>query len=606
MNLHFVWKIHLDVGPEQLWRYISDTDRLNQAAGLPQWAFHYVPETDGGSRQMGEMTYRGWHIRWEEQPFQWVTGRHYEVVRIYHNGPLKRFHTAVTLHRQDEGTLLEQNVVAEPRWAVFAPAIYFEIGWMSRRRFERAYHDIETFLRGNSRSAYRIAPPTPTPAARLDLYRKKLANVPGSELLPRLLRAVEGLQDYELDRMRPFEFADEWKADRKETLRLFLHAARAGLLDLSWDVICPGCRGAKERVEGLRGLKKEAHCNACNITYTANFAESVEVTFRPNASVRRLNVAAYCSGGPMKAPHVVAQQRIPPGESRTIELHLDSGQYRLASAKIETAGVLRVAAGARDSGDLPRVSIESSGFSPNVVDVLPETSLILSNDDPRELTVRVERTIWPGQAATAAMVIAFQEFRTLFSEEVLAPDTPIEVGATTLFFTDLKSSTSMYERIGDAPAYALVRHHFDILRESIARFDGAVVKTIGDAVMAAFRDPRNAVEAAMDIQRKIAEDNHRRGGDPELLVKIGIHHGPCIAVTLNQMLDYFGTVVNLAARVQHESRGGDIVLTEDVWSDPYIRELLARVPHQDTVADVQVRGLSGPCRIHRLEFGEMR
>jgi len=76
------------------------------------------------------------------------------------------------------------------------------------------------------------------------------------------------------------------------------------------------------------------------------------------------------------------------------------------------------------------------------------------------------------------------EFRALFSEELLAPDTPISVGAVTLMFTDLKASTAMYEEIGEAPAYALARRHFSLLRESIAKCDGTVVKDhrrFGDA-----------------------------------------------------------------------------------------------------------------------------
>src|SRR4029077_8302683 len=133
----------------------------------------------------------------------------------------------------------------------------------------------------------------------------------------------------------------------------------------------------------------------------------------------------------------------------------------------------------------------------------------------------------------------------------------------TLMFTDLKASTSLYEEIGDARAYALVRRHFDLLRDTITKCDGALVKTIGDAVMAAFFDPAKAVEAAFEMHRAIGEDNVARG-EPAVALKIGIHHGPCIAVNLNDMLDYFGTAVNLASRIQKESRGGDVVVTEDI------------------------------------------
>ena len=83
--------------------------------------------------------------------------------------------------------------------------------------------------------------------------------------------------------------------------------------------------------------------------------------------------------------------------------------------------------------------------------------------------------------------------------------------------------------------------------------DGAVVKTIGDAVMASFGDPADAVKAALAMQA-------RDRCDHELVLKLGIHVGPSVVVTLNDRLDYFGSTVNMAARLQGQSQGGDIVL----------------------------------------------
>jgi class 3 adenylate cyclase len=125
------------------------------------------------------------------------------------------------------------------------------------------------------------------------------------------------------------------------------------------------------------------------------------------------------------------------------------------------------------------------------------------------------------------------------------------------------------------------------------------VKTIGDAVMAVFVDPARAVEAAFEMHGAIEADNTVRG-EPALSLKIGIHHGPCIAVTLNDILDYFGTAVNLAARIQKESRGGDMVLTEDIWGDPDVQEVLRRRPHEHEVIVCEIRGLRGMKTVHRL------
>jgi len=598
MAVRFVWKIPIQAPPERLWRYIADTNRVNQYAGLPEFTFRYVPDADGGSRQVGETRYMGWRLEWDEHPFEWIEGQRFEVLRSYHNGPLQDFRTTVVLHRQNGGSVLEQTVLCRPRWFFVTPALYWELGVIARRRFEAAYRKIEQILQQESRDQLVTGPRTPIPRARVEAIGKKLANAPGHDLLPKLIDAVETLPPDELDRMRPFAFADRWKADRRETLKLFLHASQAGLLDLSWDLICPGCRGTPERHGTLRDVKKQAHCPACNIQYDADFAQSVEVSFRPNPAIRRIKVVHYCSGGPMNAPHVIVQQQIPARESRSLELAFAPRHYRLRSLQLQNTAALSVSS--ESTGSAARLTIHRPILEPLDIEVAPQFTLTLENLDSKPATVMIERTAGDPIAATAAMVIAMDEFRSLFSQEVLAPDTPISVGAVTLLFTDLKASTMLYEQIGEAPAYGLVRRHFDLLRECISRHDGALVKTIGDSVMAAFVDPAKAVEAAFDMHRAIAADNASRG-EPALSLKVGIHHGPCIAVNLNDILDYFGTAVNLAARVQKESSGGDIVLTDELWSDPQVRDVVEGMRHRYQMLERTIRGLSGSRIIHRLE-----
>jgi adenylate cyclase len=597
VKLRFEWKIPMSTPPQELWRYVADTNRINQYAGLPEFSFRYLPEDDGGSRQIGETRYMGWRLRWDEHPFEWIEGRYYEVVREYHNGPIRKFHTAVSLHPDTGGTLVHQTITCEPRWSFAIPAIYFELGVSSKRRFRAAYQKIEKFLNGNSESPFVPVPRVAIPPGRLDVIRQRLKDASGRQWLPRLIEAIETMPDEELDAMRPFVFADRWKVDRREVLKLFLQASQAGLLDLSWDVICPGCHGAPERHASLKRLKAEAHCPACNIRYGVDFAESVEVRFRPNPSIRRIDVVRYCSGGPMNAPHIVAQQQIAAGASKTVDVRLHPWKYRIRSLKSETSSMIRTVAGAKESH--ATVRIHRRALAPAMLELAPELSLTLQNDDDIDITVMIERIAGNENAATGAMVIAMNEFRTLFSEEVLAPDLPISVGAVALMFTDLKASTSMYEELGDAPAYAHVQRHFDLLREVVARCEGTVVKTIGDSVMAAFYDPANAVEAAFEMHRAMDADNDARG-EPALSLKIGIHHGPCIAVNMNDILDYFGTAVNLAARIQKESRGGDVVVTEQIWEDPQVQAVVAGRGAEVDRVSCAIRGLSGERNIYRI------
>jgi adenylate cyclase len=603
MKIRFTWKLTLEAAPDRLWRYVADTNRLNQYAGLPEFTFHYVPEPDGGSRQIGETRYMGWGLQWEEHPFEWIEGRYFKVIRSYLNGPMREFRTSVRLTPRGEGTFLEQTLECEPRWIIALPAIWWEIGVTSKRRFVAAYRKIDQFLKGESDSPLAPMVRQAIPAGRVDIIRARLETAAAAPHLPRLIQDIETLDDEALDQMRPFVFADRWRTDRREVLKLFLHASQAGLLDLSWDVLCPGCRGASERHRTLRNLRAQAHCPACNIKYDADFADRVEITFRPNPLIRRVEVLRYCSGGPMNSPHTVLQQNIEPGESRTLQLRLSPWKYHVRSLKLSSETYLRTDTGS----DRPEASItiQRPMLEPGSLDVRPDFVLAIHNKDDKPITVSLERVAGRENAATAAMVIAMQEFRTLFSAEVLAPETPISVGAVTLLFTDLKSSTAMYESLGEAPAYVLVQRHFDLLREVISMANGAIVKTIGDAVMAVFLDPGHAVEAAFEMHNAILKDNANRG-EPHLTLKIGIHHGPCITVNQNDVLDYFGTTANLAARLQRESEGNDIVISEDVWQDPAVQQVLQKRGCQPRTRECLVRGLSGPRKVYVLNAGPDR
>jgi len=87
--------------------------------------------------------------------------------------------------------------------------------------------------------------------------------------------------------------------------------------------------------------------------------------------------------------------------------------------------------------------------------------------------------------------------------------------------------------------------------------------------------------------------------DPVRFLKIGIHAGPCIAVNANGKLDYFGTTINTASRVEHECRGGQIVLTDDALDDA-AREFLAERGIVPEMTQVHLRGLSAPIALYRI------
>ncbi len=198
---------------------------------------------------------------------------------------------------------------------------------------------------------------------------------------------------------------------------------------------------------------------------------------------------------------------------------------------------------------------------------------------------------------SGAELLSNQTFLDLFVPETIVAGEGLSVRRLALLFTDLQGSTALYDRIGDLKAFDLARLHFGSLRECISRHSGALVKTIGDAVMASFVDPLDALCAARDMQAQIAQLNADAGSDL-IGLKVGLHAGACLAVTLNDRLDYFGQTVNIAARVQALARAGEIVVTADVLSLAGAAELVTDL--QIESGDVELRGIAEDVRVHRL------
>ena len=202
----------------------------------------------------------------------------------------------------------------------------------------------------------------------------------------------------------------------------------------------------------------------------------------------------------------------------------------------------------------------------------------------------------PGQS-----LLVLPEFQKLFPQEKLLPDESLEVTRAALVFTDLAGSTALYAARGDPRAYHLVRLHFEVLFDMADKGNGTVVKNIGDAIMAVFQTPAEAMRAALDMQTGITglNQSERLTNEEALILKVGVHSGPCLAVTLNDRPDYFGTTVNVAARVQGLSRGNDVVFTETIRKDAEVNTLLKERTLE--TMPTTIKGIEGEWLVHRLE-----
>ena len=265
-------------------------------------------------------------------------------------------------------------------------------------------------------------------------------------------------------------------------------------------------------------------------------------------------------------------------------LPLEPGRYRLRALELSGGQDVSVS---DDGQTTAPVRIAEAGWPDHELKLAEQSTLKLENATSTEQLLILERLAWSDQSATAAEVTALQMFRDLFASEALRPGEQISVGTLTVLFTDLRNSTQLYREIGDATAFGRVMNHFDVLKRVIAEEDGALVKTIGDAVMAVFRRPASALKAMLSAQEMLAMP---AAGVAPLILKAGVHTGPCIAVTLNDRLDYFGSTVNMAARLESLSTGDDVIISKALYDDAEVRELIASENMQATPFEMLLKG----------------
>ncbi|HYR58247.1 MAG TPA: DUF5939 domain-containing protein, partial [Chthoniobacteraceae bacterium] len=556
---------------------------------------------EGGSTITGRSRLPFGEMRWREFPFEWLEPEFYRVHRVFESGPFLDARLGMELREISGGTEVVCFSEMEPRNKPAAWLIKKAIGPKAERDMRRIVEHVAEFLRGQAGA---ILPKLPAHAANESALRAGLEKLRASgqpaELIARLEALLREAPDVELAHIRPLAVARRWARDGWEVVSLFLNATRAGLLDLSWEILCPNCRATREPVSSLRKLPRTSHCDVCQIEFDAQFDKSVELKFAVNPSVRPRDAQLFCIAGPGGTPHVVSQLWLEPGEQRTWKWPAPPRALRLRSPQVSGAITIESADGPSPA-QLLAIACEAKGFALERTAGGPEAVARISNPNAFPVQLILEQLGWSDDILTAARATNWQEFRDLFASEVISPAEEITVGAQVVLFTDLRGSTAMYHGLGDAPAYALVRDHFKVLSDAVAAHHGTVVKTIGDAVMATFSRVDEALAAVRQMHRELASS--RGNGAQPLVLKSSLHVGPCLAVNANERLDFFGTTINLAARMVGCCEGGDLAVSDELFRRPEMKEFLSSCAEAPQPSEVHFRGFEKPHLVWRLAMG---
>ena len=427
------------------------------------------------------------------------------------------------------------------------------------------------------------------------------------------------------------DFSKRAGLDEERVISGFLHASRLGLFDLTWNVLCPGCGGVLDAHSTLKSLRHDDyHCGLCACGYEASVDEQVEVAFTVSPRVRRIAAhdpntlplweyykQIFWSSGvdldketftSLTDEVTLDALELPAGEKAVLSLQLPS-EFIIVFEPVTHAAQFIDVQGEPTKERQQLSLIYNKVQAPVGTTIMRPGPLRLSLDN--QAGVRTLPTVFIAADAlhhligkrkpflTAKRMLSNQTFRDVFKADNLNIDQRLKITSLTFLFTDLKGSTALYERVGDLAAFDLVRAHFHALLDIISSEKGAVVKTIGDAVMATFIRPEHAIVAGLRMRAAMDALNAERGtGD--LVVKIGIHEGPCLAVMLNERQDYFGQTVNIAARVQGLATSQAIHITGPVIEAPAVAAILDRESITPIQKQAALRGIADKIVVYEI------
>ena len=447
---------------------------------------------------------------------------------------------------------------------------------------------------------------------------------------PSVVDAIERLidkgEDRELNRINLLDFSARTGLDQEKVISGFLHASRLGLFDLTWNVLC--VLDAHTTLKSLR--HEDYNCALCAAGYEASVDEMVEVAFTVSSRVRRIAAhdpntlplweyvrqMFWSSGIDLNMDDFIRLRdeatleaiELAPGEKAVLSLQLPDQFVIVFEPVTHSAQFLAVSG--EPSRERQQLSIVFNKLhAPTGTTDMRPGPLRLSLENQSD--VRVLPSVWiAGDALhemlgkrkpilTAKRMLTNQTFRDVYKADNLNIDQRLKITSLTFLFTDLKGSTALYERVGDLAAFDLVRAHFHALLEIISSEKGAVVKTIGDAVMATFIKPEHAMVAGLRMRDAMDRLNMERGRE-DLILKVGIHEGPCLAVMLNERQDYFGQTVNIAARVQGLSTSQAMHATGTVIDAPAVADILHRASITPIQKEAALRGIADKIVVYEI------
>lgn len=546
-----LYTISLKVTPEEIWPFISDTSRMNKELGFgPRTETEINGETHVSTVTLGKKE------EWIEKPWIWVHSNELQNHRIFLRGWMTEHRGVFKIRPLPDGC----EVQIYFRWTfpnLFRKILFSLISGALKKNFIEFFKNKETLIKEKKVSEKSADYSLIEPVSPYEAF----------------LNYLKAADDLDLDRIKIKKVSKEIQLPVDLLMNVSHVMVKEGLLSLSWDVVCPHCRGTRSENPGLSYLEEINHCNACDIDFSIGPEESIEVVFHPTDKLRKVSRLVYCAAEPAKKKHIKLYQPVEAGMEKVFTMKLSPGSYRLRKKGSEIFTYIQV------EEDCPKTKLEWDSNSKENYSSGSELELKLINNGSSTAYYTFEEAWWQNDSLVPGEVLSHPMLRDLFSEDHLKIGVKLNVGDQVIMFTDIVGSTPFYKTLGDAIALKAVKEHYDEVREIIEEHQGVVVKYIGDAVMAAFIDLKDAMNASLKIHRKFPPDRE----DTPIRLRVSLHRGPILCANFNVGIDYFGNTVNQSAKIQKWAEAFEVAMAESDWK--VLRESFKELNVKDPVFD---------------------
>ena len=562
------WEWELSCTPEQLWPFVSNTERINNAIGLPPVEYTTGRDEHGAISKTGSFRL-GWaRLEWREHPFEWIEGKRLGVIREFTTGPFQWFSSVVQLHPLPQGgTRLVHQVKIAPRGLLGRLLAFLEVNVNGRKKLNLIYPRIDQII---SKQNYQQAQLDPFQVSapvkkriqsrlseRISQIQQQGADDTCTKVLEKFINTAAA---QEIARIRPLALADAVDCQREPLTETCLHACTQRVLQLHWDILCPTCRISTTVRDTLADIKKHEYCEACDLDFEVDFQNAIELIFQVHPEIRKSDLSTYCIGGPEHAPHVVSQLKLQSGEILELDLELDSGSYTIRGPQLPYT--IPVCISSESPINTLRLNLSTGDQKQSLIPLSPgRQRLILKNEYNIPILLRLERSIRKNDVLTAADASRIELFRKLFPEQVLSSQQLMDFSTCTILGAQIAGVEELFSLSGDATALQKIEAEMKYLRQLAELHGGEIAKAQEDRTLIIFSDSTHAIQLAAKLLERSAN------AKDALPLGLALHRGNALAKTMNGKIDYFGKAVTSTGILLQRAAAHSLLLSDECQTD---------------------------------------